>query len=257
MLTFDDAGRGPVVLLLHSSVADRRMWRGQFDPIAADHRVIAPDLPGHGESGLSPGPLNLAAELVGLLDVLDVDRATVVGSSFGGAVALHLAHAAPRRVAGLVLLCSAAPDSVDVEPTKDVEEFGAEENRLLEAGDVHGAVELNVRTWLGPDADNEARDLVRITQRRAFEIQLAADTLPEPPYYTDEAPDLAALDLPVRIVHGRHDLDMFADIAAHLTATIRGARSVELDWAGHLPALERPAQTAELLRTFIAEIERN
>lgn len=253
MLTFDDAGRGPAVLLLHSSVADRRMWRGQFDAIAADHRVIAPDLPGHGESALAPGPLNLTAELVGLLDALDVDRATVVGSSFGGSVALHLAHAAPRRVAGLVLLCSAYDG---VERTKDVEEFGAEETRLLEAGDVPGAVELNVRTWLGPDADDEARDLVRVMQRRAFEVQLAADSLPDPPYYTDEEPDLAALDLPARIVHGSHDLDMFADIAAHLTATIRGARSVELDWAGHLPALERPAETAELLRTFIDELER-
>jgi len=254
MLTFDDAGHGPAVLLLHSSVADRRMWRGQFDAIAADHRVIAPDLPGHGESALSPGPLSLADELVGLLDALDVDRATVVGSSFGGAVALRLAHAAPRRVAGLVLLCTAYEG---VEPTEDVQEFGAEETRLLEAGDVRGAVELNVRTWLGPDADDEARDLVRVMQRRAFEIQLAADTLPDPPYLTDEAPDLAALDLPVRIAYGRHDLDMFADIAAHLTAGISGARSVELDWAAHLPALERPAQTAELLRRFIAEIERS
>ncbi len=171
-MAYDDQGSGPPVLLLHAGVADRRMWRPQAAALARNHRVVAPDLAGFGETPLQPGPFSYAADLVTLLDGLGIERADVVGSSFGGRVAMELTHEAPSRVASLVLLNAAFRD---LDSTPDVDAFGEKEDRLLEAGDVDAAVQLNVDTWLGPEADDATRELLREMQRRAFDIQLPAD----------------------------------------------------------------------------------
>ena len=101
-----------------------------------------------------------------------IAKAAVVGASFGGRVATEVAATAPDRVTRLVLL---APSAAGMERGDAVRAFGDEEDALLEAGDVEGATELNVRTWLGPEADDAARALVHHMQKRAFEVQLAAD----------------------------------------------------------------------------------
>ena len=88
----------------------------------------------------------------------------MVGASYGGHVALQVATAAPERVNRLVLLCAAADL---VQPTADLEDFVAQEDALLDAEDVTGATELNVRTWLGADADEATVALVREMQRNA------------------------------------------------------------------------------------------
>jgi pimeloyl-ACP methyl ester carboxylesterase len=220
------------------------MWRPQVEGLARSHRVLAPDLPGFGDSALAPGPFSFAGDLAELLDQLAVERLAVVGSSFGGRVALDLTELSPDRVDSLVLLCAAAPG---IEPTEAVTTFEEAEERLLESGDVDGAVELNVSTWLGPDADDAARDLVRVMQRRAFDVQIPADDWSDPPTPVRIDPALSTFDLPTVVVSGRHDLDHFQQVARHLATTIPGADLIELPWAGHLPSLERPDEITALL----------
>ena len=249
-MTYDDVGSGSPVLLLHSGVCDRRMWRGQVDVLERSHRVIAPDLAGFGDTPLTPGPVSYADELAALLDHLGLDQVAVVGSSFGGRVALELTDQHPDRVGTLVLLCGAY-GGVDPTPTADA--FEEEEERLLEAGDLDGAVALNVATWVGPDADDEARELVRVMQRQAFDIQIPADEWDDPPSLVKVDPDLSAIKVPTYVVLGGQDMDHFQNIARHLAAEIPDAHLVELGWAGHLPALERPAETAALLTGFLAD----
>ncbi len=248
-MAYDNVGSGAPVLLLHAGVADRRMWRPQVEVLARSHRVIAPDLAGFGETPMQPGTFSYADALTTLLDELGVSRVDVVGSSFGGRVALELADQSPDRVASLVLLNAAYP-GLDTTPAVDA--FGEEEERLLEKGDLDGAVELNVDTWLGPEADDVARDLVRTMQRRAFEVQLAADEWPDPPEPVRIHPELSALRMPAHVVLGGHDLDHFQHIARHLTATIPDAHLIELPWAGHLPSLERPSEVAALLSGLLS-----
>ncbi len=252
-LAYDDTGptgSRPVVLLLHAGVCDRRMWRHQTEVLAPTHRVISPDLPGFGDSPLEPGEFSTAAELVDLLDKLGVEQAAVVGASYGGRVALELAHVAPQRVSSLTLISTALKG---LDSTADVDEFGEEEERLVEAGDVDGAVELNVATWLGPDADDDARAQVRQMQQRAFDVQLPADEWPDPPHPAPVQPDLPAIGVPTLVVSGGHDLDFFQVVARHVASSIPGARLVELAWAGHLPSLERPGETATLVAEFVNE----
>jgi pimeloyl-ACP methyl ester carboxylesterase len=101
---YDEAGSGPAVVLCHAGIADRRMWTGPFQALAAGGRVVRFDWRGYGESGPATADHTLHADLLGLLDALDIDRAVLAGCSAGGAAALDTALTAPDRVAGLVLV---------------------------------------------------------------------------------------------------------------------------------------------------------
>ncbi|WP_435278459.1 alpha/beta hydrolase [Rhodococcus yananensis] len=97
---------GPPVLALHGLTGHGRRWRNLAETYLPDLRVIAPDLRGHGRSPWTP-PWSFeshVADLSTLLDTHDTGPVTVVGHSFGGAIALHLAATAPERVRSLVLL---------------------------------------------------------------------------------------------------------------------------------------------------------
>ena len=87
----------------------------------------------------------------------------------------------------------------DHEPTDALRRFWQREEELIKAGDIAGAVELNVATWLGPEADRAIRDRVRLMQRHAFEVQLAAPEEYEP---AEVAVDLGAITAPSLVVAG-------------------------------------------------------
>ena len=102
-------GSGPAVLLLHGIAGSSRTWRDVIPRLTDRFTVIAPDLMGHGSSGKPRGDYSLGAFASGirdLLEVLDVEAATVVGQSFGGGVAMQLAYQHPERCERLVLVDS-------------------------------------------------------------------------------------------------------------------------------------------------------
>ncbi|MDX2293738.1 MULTISPECIES: alpha/beta fold hydrolase [Streptomyces] len=252
-LSHDTAGTGPqTVVLLHSGVCDRRMWDGQFHALAeAGHHVVRCDLRGFGETP-ADAPHVHADDVRDLLDHLGVERAVLVGSSFGGEVALEVAVRHPERVAGLTLLCAAAP--VDHAAGPELRAFFAREEALLDAGDLDAATALNVELWLGPDAGDAARALVHTMQRRAFELQLGVpdEHGARPSGVTED--DLRTIAVPALVVSGAHDVPDFRAIAGKTAALLPAARRVELDWAGHLPPLERPDETLRLLLDHLAEL---
>lgn len=107
---FERGEGGEPLLLIHGFGGDLNNWLFNHEALAAGRRVIALDLPGHGESGkaLAHGGLDeLSGALLALLDHLDIERAHLAGHSMGGAVALNTARLAPRRVRSLSLLASA------------------------------------------------------------------------------------------------------------------------------------------------------
>ncbi|WP_049579992.1 alpha/beta fold hydrolase [Streptomyces sp. SBT349] len=243
---YDHAVKGPALLLLHSSVCDRRMWDPQWRILLdAGFRVIRCDFRGHGDTPAADVPYRDADDVHALLDELDIAETAVVASSFGGKVALELAARWPERVRSLALLNTASPTH---EPSATLRDFDERETALIEAGDLEGAVELNVSTWLGPEADGNTRAMVRLMQRRAFEVQLAGEDVDALP----AAFDLGAITARTLAVSGAHDLPDFREIAAGLPKVVGGARHTELPWAGHLPNLERPADTARLVLDFMS-----
>jgi pimeloyl-ACP methyl ester carboxylesterase len=225
------------------------MWDPQVAALETSYRVITPDLRGFGETPLPPGRFSFAEDVVALLDHLDVETCALVGSSLGGRVALEVAATHPDKVASLVLLC---PAFQAADTTPSAKAFEAEEEDLLRQGDFDAAVELNVFTWLGPEASDETRHLVREMQRHAFSVQDAAERERPEPELIEVEVDPTQVSAPTLILTGGWDMDHFQNIAQHLAGSIPRARLQRLPWAAHLPSLERPGEVNQLIAGFLA-----
>lgn len=235
------------VLLLHAGIADRRMWEQQVDALeGAGHRVVAPDLPGYGDAALEPGEVayvDVAASHV------NNGSAAVVGCSFGGRIALELAFHRPELVDRLVLIGAAV---AGWEPSEAAAAGFAEEEEMLERGDLAAAAAQQARMWLAPDAAPAVRKLTEAMTLCSYELQLPVDdqvqaTWPQPSA-TERLPEVAA---PTLVLVGTEDVDDIRAMADHLAGQIPGARLAKIEGAGHLPSLERPDELNQLLLDFL------
>ncbi|GAA2148750.1 alpha/beta hydrolase [Nocardioides koreensis] len=235
------------MVLLHAGVADLRMWDVQVAELVPGHRVVRCDLRGYGHTPLEPGAsYSDAGDVLALLDELGVDRCALVAASYGGWVALQVASAAPERVERLVLL---DPLAEVADPDERLRAFWRQEGDLVESGDLDAATDLNVATFLGPEAPDDSRELVWKMQRGVFQHQVEAGDVENA-----ELPvDLDRLTMPVTVVVGGHDLLFFVDTARELARVLPHAELVELPWAGHLPSLERPLEAAHLVRASLLD----
>ncbi len=234
------------MLLLHAGIADRRMWEPQVAALeAARHTVTAPDLPGFGDAALEPPTVDYVAFAAALLD----GPAAVVGCSFGGRVALELAGARPELVDRLVLI---APGLASTEWSEETRAGFAEEEALIEQGDLAGAGEQQARMWLAPDASDDVRALTAAMTVRSYEQQLPFEgavrgVWPEPSAETRAA----ELDLPTLLVVGDADRRELRPLVERLAAEMPDARLETIAGAGHLPSLERPDELNRLLLDFL------
>jgi 3-oxoadipate enol-lactonase len=245
-LAHDVAGDGPAVLLLHSTVVDRRMWDPQVPAlVAAGFRAVRCDLNGFGDSPLPTGLYNDADDVLAVLSSRNVADFAIVGASGGGRVALEIAARRPSRVSALLLLCTAVSG---FERGPELRAFGEREDALLEAGDLDGAAELNAVQWLGPEADQKTRAAVRMMQRHVFDVQWGVDEEPEQRTYEY---DLEAVTARTLLVTGAHDLPDFRRIADDLASVMPGAKRLDLPWAGHLPSMERPDLLNPVMLEFL------
>jgi 3-oxoadipate enol-lactonase len=204
--------------------------------------AVRHELRGFGGTPLpADGTFSHAQDLAAALD----QPAVLVGASYGGQVCLEVAATRPELVRGLVLLAAALPDH---DWSEQAETHFEEEERLLEVDDVDGATELNVLFWAGA-ADPGVQRAVREMQRRAFELQLASEAEPEGP----DRIELAAVTARALVITGDRDIEDFQRIADRLVADLPRARRATIAGAGHLPALERPGETAALLADFLEE----
>jgi pimeloyl-ACP methyl ester carboxylesterase len=209
------------------------MWDGFDVPEASRH-----ELRGFGQTALPPaGEFSHAEDLQA---ALGGEPAALVGASYGGWVCLQVAAARPELVTELVLLGAPLPDH---DWSDEIERFSHEESRLLEQGDLRGAAILNADFWL---ADPGPRERVIEMQERAFELEQESEAEGIEP----ETVDLGAVTARALVVVGELDKLDFHLIADRLSAGL-GAEKVVIPGAGHLPSLERPEETARLVRDFL------
>jgi 3-oxoadipate enol-lactonase len=219
------------------------MWDTLVAQLGDASAPLRHELRGFGDTPQpAQGSFSQAADLAAAIH----DPAVLVGASYGGLVCLDLAQRSPELVRGLVLLAAALPDHDWSQPAED---FFTEEELLLERGDVEAATELNVSFWAG-GAEPAVQQSVREMQRRAFELQLGSTAEPDDP----ERIDLAGIDAPALVVTGDRDIEDFHRMADRLAEELPGARRATIEGAGHLPALERPRETAALLADFLDQL---
>jgi 3-oxoadipate enol-lactonase len=255
---YEVVGAGPAVVLIHSNVADSRLWDAQVEALAASHLVVTYDRPGFGRTPLEPGPFSQVADLRGLLDRLELERVSLVGCSGGGNVALDFALTYPERVDRLVLVASGLPGW---DWSDEMNAADEEETRLFDAGDDAGAAEAQARIWADgrrqpEEVDPAVRDYTRQAVLRSYAHYRAAAERGEPgpgeridPPASERLGDVRA---PTLVVVGDADIEDMHGIADRLAAGIPDARKEVVAGAAHMLPMERPDEFNRLLLEFLA-----
>jgi pyruvate dehydrogenase E2 component (dihydrolipoyllysine-residue acetyltransferase) len=242
---------GDPVVLLHGFGGDLNNWLFNTDKLAERRRVVALDLPGHGESAkdVGVGDLDAFAEVLGgFLDAVGTGRAHLVGHSMGGAVALAYALAHPDRVASLILVAAAGLGE-DINPDY-IDGFVAAERRR----ELKGVLEL-----LFADQSHVSRTLVDdvLRYKRLDGVDAALRTVAAAMYPSGRqarvlAGELEQLTIPLLVVWGEQDRVL---PAAHADAARARGRVEVLAGAGHSPHMEAANEVNRLVVGFLDELE--
>jgi pimeloyl-ACP methyl ester carboxylesterase len=249
-----DEGHGPVVLLLHGVGLSHSVWNGLVPGLAAEFRVIAPDLRGHGRSPNPPGSQFSFPELEGdvlrLLEAKSVDSAYVVGHSGGALLALRLALDHPGRVRGLVMISGSAytdthTRSVAQRWTETYEKEGADAYGLRILKDLY------YPDWIEAHLDfaDQVREAVQ------HQDLGPATRWSEAMAKFDEKSRVPGLRMPTLIVQAMDDQVVDASHGRILRQSIPGAQIRILPETGHMIPLERPKETLEAIRSFVRAAE--
>ncbi len=263
-IAYRTAGEGPLLVLLHGMAGRSATWRHVIPSLARDFTVVAPDLLGHGASSKPRTDYSLGAHATGIRDLmvaLGHDRATMVGQSFGGGVAMQIAYQFPERCERLVLVGSGG--------------LGIEVNGILRALTVPGAsfaLPIGCRplfrdagakaiAWLerrGKRATPAAQEiwsayaaLADAETRRAFMLTLRAcvDHLGQRISARDRL--YLASAMPTLIMWGDRDPIIPVKHAVDAHAAMLGSRLELFEGVGHFPHCEDPERFVRVLREFV------
>ena len=259
------AGSGPTVVLIHGMVNSSRHWEGVASRLSDSHRVIAPDLIGHGDSATPRGDYSLgahAASIRDLLTAIGVERATIVGHSLGGGVAMQFFYQFPQRTERLVLISSgglghevspllrgaALPGSAALlrlaTQPRVIGAVASAGSRLRARGNSTGVYLQAVARALGPLRDPGAQHAFLQTLRSVIDVRGQRVSARDRLYLLGEMPTMIVWgerDRTIPIAHG---------LEAH--QAIPNCRFESLPGAAHFPNLEDPEGLARALGDFIA-----
>jgi pimeloyl-ACP methyl ester carboxylesterase len=223
----------PALVFIHGGLANRGFWDGQIRAFAANHRVIALDLPGHGESGADRtkwGIPEFGADVQAVVEAEHVKKVVLFGNSLGGPVALEAALLLPGRVLGVVGVDTFQSLSYTIGPDE------ARQRAEAFRRDYAGSLKQMVKALFHPDADPA---LMADTERRM------ASSSPDAAYQmflslAGYVPAVSArrLTVPLRAING----DIYPTDVPGVRAVKPDFEVIVMTHMGHYPMLERPAE---------------
>lgn len=239
------AGAGEPVLAVHGLGSTGRTFEPMASRLAPACRVLTPDLRGYGDSDDVPAASDwgtFADDLVAVLDHAGARRAHVVASSAGTLSALHLCSAFPHRVLSLTLVAPTLGDAAD--PRLARQRLA---ERLLALEEVRAGAARRAERMAGPDADEAAVSLLRSEHARIRPAGygVVARLLAR----TDAGGLLRAVPARVQVVVGDSDAVTGPPVAERVRR-LTEAKVVTFARVGHAPQVERPQETAEVVRSF-------
>ena len=262
-VAYQDVGSGEALLLLHGMAGSSDTWRAVIPQLSKKYRVVAPDLLGHGQSAKPRGDYSLGAFAVSLRDLLDelgITRATIVGHSLGGGVAMQFVYQHPDYCQRLILISSGGLGPDVGWTLRLLSAPGAELVLPAIAPRPVLAVGNKLRSWFssvgiqsprGAEMWNAYSSLSDSKTRQAF-----LRTLRSVVDYRGQA--VSALnrlhltsDLPTMAVWGDRDQIIPVDHAYAAQAARPGSRLEVLTGVGHFPQVERPSELVDLIDDFI------
>jgi pimeloyl-ACP methyl ester carboxylesterase len=262
------AGSGPPVVLIHGMLNSSSHWQSVAMELARDHTVVAPDLIGHGDSAAPRGDYSLGAHAASIRDLLaaiEIDRASIVGHSLGGGVAMQFFYQFPQRVERLVLVSSgglgrevspmlrtaALPGvsailSLTIQP-RVLAALAGTGRRMRERALVGGVYLQAIARALRPLENADARQAFLTTLRSVIDVHGQRVSATDRLYLLESMPTMIVWgerDNTIPLIHGRR---------AHEAIPHSFFRT--LPDAAHFPHLEDPDGLSRLLREFIQETD--
>jgi len=263
-IAYRDTGQGPALLLIHGMAGSSATWDAVIPQLAKKYRVIAPDLLGHGESAKPRGDYSLgafAAWLRDLLNELGVERATVIGQSLGGGIAMQFAYQHRDYCERLVLIGSgglgpdlspmlrflSAPGAEFVLPVvtpQPVLNLGNKLGSWLTSAGIQSPRASQMWQAYCSLSDAPTRQAFLRTLRSVVDHRGQAVSALNKLHLT--------ADLPTLLIWGDHDriIPVAHAYAAH--DALAGSRLEVLEGVGHFPHVEAPTTVADILEDFIA-----
>jgi len=249
-LYYEMAGAGHPLVLLHEGFADSRMFDDQVAAFAARYRVIRYDRHGSGRSGVPTVPYTHHDVLRDLLRHLNVGRASVVGMSVGGGIAVDFTLAYATMVDTLIPVAASVGGYTSSDAT--MRQWGVIGAALVQ-GDVSGAVELTLRMWVdGPRrTPNEVDPAVRERMREMITHYYTIRSDDPPPLEPPAIFRLAEIEVPTLIAVGSGDVPDILTQADLLHESIAGARKAVIPDVAHVPNMESPEPFNRLVLDFL------
>ena len=247
----------PALLLIHAGVATLRMWDPQLEALAKQHYVVRFDTRGYGKTETDDVQFSDRDDALALLDHLGVARATVIGCSRGGAIALDLAVEHPERVSGLVTVGSGPSGFPEVELTEREDALFDELDALLAAGRWEKINRRETELWtFGPERSADELDpafVAKAYELSAPNIRHHADALSPTPLDNPAYYRVADIEVPTLVMVGDHDLSEALAQYEYLAATIPQADACRFRDCAHLPSVERPEEFTTVLLEWLTK----
>ncbi len=263
-ISYRMGGEGPALVLVHGITSSAETWNSVASVLAERFTVIAPDLLGHGESAKPAGDYSMGAYASGLRDLLvavGIERATIVGHSLGGGIAMQFAYQFPERCERLVLVSSGGLGRTVHVLLRAATLPGSElvlplltSSRVLSAGRRAGGLISKVGLSVPTDLLEMARGHASLADpeaRGAFIHTLRASIGARGQRVDARDRLYLAGDMPTLIIWGRNDPIIPVGHGVRAAELIPGSRLEVIDGAGHFAHIDAPLQFVTVLQDFV------
>jgi pimeloyl-ACP methyl ester carboxylesterase len=255
-ICYDDFGKGHLpILFIHGFPFDKSMWQPQLDFFISIQRVIAYDIRGFGKSTAGAEEISIslfADDLIGLMDVLQIDKAVVCGLSMGGYILLNAISRYPERFEAIILSdtqCIADSTEVKVKRNKTIQQ--------LETGGLKDFADVFVKNIFCQDSLSDK--IIQVEEIK--KVILSTDTLTLTRTLNaiaqrrEMCSSLKEIKVPSLILCGKEDTITPPEQAQFLQCNIANSRLYSIEKAGHMSNLEQASEFNQHLANFISDLE--
>lgn len=254
LVSFDDEGpdEAPVIIMIHGFPLNKSMWNKQVEVLIETYRVIVYDVRGHGNSSAGTDDFSIElfeVDLLGLMDALKIEKATICGLSMGGYIALNAVENFPKRFDALILC--------DTNCIADTPE--AKGKRMMSIDSIQkNGLEQYANESLGnlfaPESFVTNKEEIALVKEMIMKtsVQSLSNTLIALSERKETCAGLAAINIPVLILVGKEDKITPPDAAQFMQKNIKGSKLNIIEHAGHLSNIENSYEFNSQLIKFIS-----